>query len=514
MIKVTKTNLLFLSLGSIIGSGWLYGAYYTAKAAGNSGILSWIIGGLMYGIIALSYAEVILNKKFNNMSDAANLSFGKSGKILVSILTWIWTALIPPIEVQATVQYASNYFTWIKTDSKEFTLSTEGLLLSIFLIFIMFFINIFAINTVGKFNKVITVFKVAVPLAVSGIFIYIIFNNPTNAAHNLSTDMFSSGVGGMLTAISTCGIAFSFIGFQTAIFLANETENPQKNVPYAVFGSILIACVIYLLVQISFNLSIPSEYLKGGWANLNFAGDSGPIAGLLAIFGFASIALFLYVDAAISPFGTGLSYKIAASRVLSDLGESKIFPSILSKRNKYSSPYIANSINFIIGVIFIFSVSGWQNMITILCALIILTMSYVPIYVIYARVSNNFNGSFKVKNYNIISFLSFYFSNLMLIWCGWNAVKNALIIFVVFFVFTIIKDIYKKTFKLNLVFHFIIPFHIVSIAICTFLKANYESIYFELISQFIISISILFLIKSIILKNHVSENRNIIGIKN
>ena len=86
MIKVTKTNLLFLSLGSIIGSGWLYGAYYTAKAAGNSGILSWIIGGLMYGIIALSYAEVILNKKFNNMSDAANLSFGKSGKILVSIL--------------------------------------------------------------------------------------------------------------------------------------------------------------------------------------------------------------------------------------------------------------------------------------------------------------------------------------------------------------------------------------------------------------------------------------------
>jgi hypothetical protein len=165
-------------------------------------------------------------------------------------------------------------------------------------------------------------------------------------------------------------------------------------------------------------------------------------------------------------------------------------------------------------VIFIFSVSGWQNMITILCALIILTMSYVPIYVIYARLSNNFNGTFKVKNYNIISFLSFYFSNLMLIWCGWNAVKNALIIFVVFFVFTLIKDIYKKTFQLNLVFHFIIPFHIVSIAICTFLKANYESIYFELISQFIISIAILFLIKTIVLKNHVSENRNIIGIKN
>ena len=71
MTKVTKINLLFLSLGSIIGSGWLYGAFYTAKTAGNSGVISWVLGGIMYAIIALSYAEVALNKNFNNLKSVS-----------------------------------------------------------------------------------------------------------------------------------------------------------------------------------------------------------------------------------------------------------------------------------------------------------------------------------------------------------------------------------------------------------------------------------------------------------
>lgn len=501
MNKVTRVNLLFLSLGSIIGSGWLYGAFYTAKAAGNSGILSWILGGIMCGIIALSYAEVILNKNFNSLSDASELSFGKSGKVLVSLITWIWTALIPPIEVQATVQYASNYFSWIKTNDNTFTLTPQGYALSFFLMILLFFINIFAINTVGKFNKVITVFKVFIPIFVACIFIFVIFNNPTNAIKNLSTDMFSSGISGMLSAISACGIAFSFIGFQTAIFLANETDNPQKNVPFAVFGSILIACFVYVLIQISFNLSLPNEYIANGWANIKFAGDAGPIAGLLAIFGFASISILLYADAIVSPFGTGLSYKISASRVLGNIAENRFLPFFISAKNRYGSPYIANIINLIIGLVFISLVSGWQNMIAILCALIILTMAYVPIYVIFARSSHNFSSNFKVKNYNLISFLSFYFSNIMLLWCGTLALKYTIIIFYIFFIGNLIIDLAKKSFKFNFIYHIFLPTHLSSIGVFAYFKSQNESIYFDLISQFIFSLLLICIAKYFALKD-------------
>ena len=58
---------------------------------------------------------------------------------------------------------------------------------------------------------------------------------------------------------------FSFIGFQTAIFLANETDNPQKVFLCCVWFY-LIACFVYVLVQISFNLSLPNEFISAGWA--------------------------------------------------------------------------------------------------------------------------------------------------------------------------------------------------------------------------------------------------------
>ncbi len=40
-------GLMFVSLGSIIGSGWLLGALNAAKVAGPSGIISWVLGAVM-----------------------------------------------------------------------------------------------------------------------------------------------------------------------------------------------------------------------------------------------------------------------------------------------------------------------------------------------------------------------------------------------------------------------------------------------------------------------------------
>src|SRR5580765_6205470 len=51
-------GLTFISLGSIIGSGWLLGALNAAKVAGPASIISWIIAGGMLSLLALTYAEL------------------------------------------------------------------------------------------------------------------------------------------------------------------------------------------------------------------------------------------------------------------------------------------------------------------------------------------------------------------------------------------------------------------------------------------------------------------------
>ena len=47
--EVGLTALMFISLGSIIGSGWLLGAYLAAQIAGPASVLSWILGGVASG---------------------------------------------------------------------------------------------------------------------------------------------------------------------------------------------------------------------------------------------------------------------------------------------------------------------------------------------------------------------------------------------------------------------------------------------------------------------------------
>jgi len=51
-------GLTWSSMGSIIGSGWLFGALYAAQAAGTAAILSWGIGAVAIIILALVHAEL------------------------------------------------------------------------------------------------------------------------------------------------------------------------------------------------------------------------------------------------------------------------------------------------------------------------------------------------------------------------------------------------------------------------------------------------------------------------
>src|ERR687889_1839069 len=55
---VSLLGLMFVSLGSIIGSGWLFGALYASQIAGPAAILSWVAGGLLILLLALVHAEL------------------------------------------------------------------------------------------------------------------------------------------------------------------------------------------------------------------------------------------------------------------------------------------------------------------------------------------------------------------------------------------------------------------------------------------------------------------------
>ena len=59
--KSTKIGLfsaVMLALGSLIGSGWLFGAGEAARVAGPAAIISWILGAVIIMVIAFNYIEL------------------------------------------------------------------------------------------------------------------------------------------------------------------------------------------------------------------------------------------------------------------------------------------------------------------------------------------------------------------------------------------------------------------------------------------------------------------------
>src|SRR5689334_16980014 len=104
-------GLLFASVGSIIGSGWLFGALTASQAAGPSAIISWALGGFMILLIALVYAELgTMFPLSGGVVRFPHLAFGSFASYTAGWITWLAAATVAPIEVEGALQYATKYF--------------------------------------------------------------------------------------------------------------------------------------------------------------------------------------------------------------------------------------------------------------------------------------------------------------------------------------------------------------------------------------------------------------------
>src|SRR5918911_3352195 len=111
---VSPLGLMFFSLGSIIGSGWLFGALYAAQIAGPAALISWIGGGLVMLLLALVHAE--LGSMYPVAGGSArypHFSFGSIVGFAIGWIAWVGTCTVVPIQVLAALQYFTYYYPWL-----------------------------------------------------------------------------------------------------------------------------------------------------------------------------------------------------------------------------------------------------------------------------------------------------------------------------------------------------------------------------------------------------------------
>jgi amino acid transporter len=417
--------LMFIGLGSMIGSGWLFGAWRAAGVAGPGAVWAWVVGALIITTIALTYSE--LGAMFPESGGMVRYGHYSHGSLVGFIAAWSnWIAIVSviPVEAEASVQYMASWeWGWAQSlyiahPGAHGELTTPGLAIAAVLVIIYFLINFWSVRLFAQSNSVITVFKLVVP-ALAGISLIASGFHPGNFSVGVHGEAHAIDFAAMLTAVATAGIVFSFNGFQMPVNLAGEAHNPGRNIPFAVLGSIALATIVYLILQVAYLGAVPPEMLaKAGWHGIEF---SSPFAQLAKILGIQWLATLLYFDAFVSPSGTGITYTASTARMIFGMERNGTMPKVLGQLHPvWRVPRAAMWFNLAVSFIFLFFFRGWDTLAAVISVATIISYLTGPASVVsLRRTAPELHRPFKLAGLPVIALLAFVFSAELLYWAKW-----------------------------------------------------------------------------------------------
>jgi amino acid transporter len=415
-------GLLWASGGSIIGSGWLFGAQGALAAAGPAAIISWVIGAVAILLLALVHAELgAMYPVAGGTARFPHYAFGGAVGASFGWFSWLQAATVAPIEVMAVIQYGQHYSFasgWMKLSHGQHVLTATGVVAAVVLMALFTAINFLGVRRLAHTNSAATWWKMGVPILAIVVLAATHFHTSNFTAANGFNPY---GAKGILTAVSTSGIIFALLGFEQADQLAGESANPKRDIPRAVIGAITLGATIYILLQIVFLAALPAAQVKGTWASAGYTTFSGPFANLATIVGLGWLATILYIDAVISPGGTGLIYTTATSRVSFGLSRNGYVPKVYESVDRRGIPWFGLVTAFVIGCVCFLPFPSWKSLVGLITSASVLMYAGAPLALgTFRRRLPEADRPYRAPAAPVLAPLAFAVANLLILWSGWT----------------------------------------------------------------------------------------------
>jgi len=314
-----------------------------------------------------------------------------------------------------------------------YTLTTLGYAAAVVLMALFVVVNYYGVRWFARINNALVWWKLAIILLVIAAFFFSAFHGENFSSHGFAPE----GIHGIFTAIATSGIVFSYLGFRQGIELAGETDNPRRNVPIAVVGSVLLTGLIYVLLQVAFIGALDPSVLghSGSWANLSFENDFGPLAAIATALGLTWLAVLLYIDAVVSPGDTGLIYMTITSRISFAMARNGNAPRMLARTNDNGVPMVGLIFAFVIGLIAFLPFPSWQQLVGFITSATVLSFASGPLVHASLRLQvPEHDRPFRLPGGHVIPLLAFWGSNLIVYWSGWTTVWKLMVAVIIGFV--------------------------------------------------------------------------------
>ncbi|MCD8827591.1 MULTISPECIES: APC family permease [Staphylococcus] len=431
--KINLSQLVLLGLGSLIGSGWLFGAWEASSIAGPAAIISWIIGFVVIGSIAYNYIEIgTMFPQSGGMSNYAQYTHGSLLGFIAAWANWVSLVTIIPIEAVSAVQYMSSWpWEWAKFTSglmKGGTISNSGLFTVFIIIIIFSLLNYWSVKLLTSFTSLISVFKLGVPL-LTIIMLMISGFDAGNYGHTAGQFM-PYGSAPIFAATTASGIIFSFNAFQTIINMGSEIQKPEKNIARGIAISLTLSALLYIVLQSTFITSMPQDMIHSkGWSGINF---NSPFADMAILLGLNWLAILLYIEAVVSPFGTGVSFVAVTGRVLRAMEKNGHIPKFLGKMNdKYKIPRVAIIFNAIISMVMVSLFRDWAVLASVISTATLVAYLTGPTTVISLRkMAPKMHRPFRANMLKFMAPFSFVLASLAIYWAMWPTTAEVIFIII------------------------------------------------------------------------------------
>ncbi|MER5550466.1 APC family permease [Streptomyces sp. NPDC002793] len=307
---LTTPLLYFFILGDVLGAG-VY--VLVGQVAADSGGAVWapLVAALCLALLtAASYAELVTKyPRAGGSSHYATLAFGP----FTGFLAGFCMLAAGIVSVAALARgFGGDYLA-------EFVTLPTVLVLIVFLVALAL-LNARGISESTRANVVATVIEVSGLLLVIGLGCWIVLRGDGNLRR--LTDLGTANEGPAAALFSGAVLAYySFVGFETSVNVAEETRDPRRSYPRALFGALITAGAVYALVGATAAAAVPTEKL---------AASSGPLLEVVRVAGgvppelFSAIALVAVANGALL---TG----IMSSRLAYGMAQDGLLPSFLTK---------------------------------------------------------------------------------------------------------------------------------------------------------------------------------------
>jgi APA family basic amino acid/polyamine antiporter len=127
-------------------------------------------------------------------------------------------------------------------------------------------------------------------------------------------------------------VFFAFIGFDSVSTAAEECQNPQRNMPVGIVGTLIICGILYTSVA----------FVLTGIVNWKTLDNAAPVANALAAIGMSKLRFTVTVGALLGMLSSLLVYQYGQARIWFAMSRDRLLPDVFSKvHKKYQTPYVS-----------------------------------------------------------------------------------------------------------------------------------------------------------------------------